>query len=256
MELRRIARRQLSPYDVELVRGEVVEVKRRKRGFGISLAGGRELSSRTLLFATGVVDRIPALEGLPALYGRSVFHCPYCDGWESRDRALAVYGRGKSGAGLALSLKTWSPDVTLLSDGPARLGPELQQILAMRRVRVDPARIARLDPRRRGLDAVFGNGVRRPFGALFFSTGQDHGCDIPRRLGCRFTAKGAIRTDRFERTGVPRLYVAGDASRDVQLAIVAAAEGAKAAIAINRELQEEEGLSLAPLPRIVHERGG
>ena len=251
MELRRIARRQLSPYDVELVRGEVVQVKPRKRGFVIALAGGQRLSSRILLIATGVVDRIPALEGLPALYGRSVFHCPYCDGWEVRDRALAVYGRGKNGAGLALSLKTWSPDVTLLSDGPPRLSPELQQVLATRRVAVDRARIARLDPKRGGLRVVFRNGERRPFGALFFSTGQDHSCDIPRRLGCRFSAKGAILTDRFERTGVPRLYVAGDASRDVQLAIVAAAEGAKAGIAINRELQQEEGLSLAPLPPIV-----
>jgi thioredoxin reductase len=253
MELRRIARRQLSHYDVELVRGEVVAVKHRKWGFVIALAGGREVSSRILLFATGVVDRMPALEGLPALYGRNVFHCPYCDGWEVRDRALAVYGRGKNGAGLALSLKTWSPDVTLLSDGPARLGPELQQILATRRVAVDSRRIARLDPKRRGLEVVFRNGTSRVFGALFFSTGQDHSCDIPRELGCRFTAKGAIRTDRYERTGVPRLYVAGDASRDVQLAVVAAAEGAKAAIAINRELQEEEGLSLSPLPRIISE---
>ena len=95
------------------------------------------------------------------------------------------------------------------------------------------------------MEVVFGNGDRLSRAALFFSTGQDHNCDLPRRLGCRFTRKGAILTDRFERTGVPGLYVAGDASRDVQLAIVAAAEGAKAGIAINRQLQEDEGLSLS-----------
>ncbi|HZI67997.1 MAG TPA: NAD(P)/FAD-dependent oxidoreductase [Thermoanaerobaculia bacterium] len=249
LELRRIARRQLSRYSVELVRGEVVSAARRKGGFTLALAGGRRLSSRTLLFATGVVDRLPTVDGLPALYGRAVFHCPYCDGWEVRDRALAVYGRGKSGAGLALSLKTWSRDVTLLTDGPARLSAPLEKVLAARSVSVIASRVARLDSERRGLDVVFRGGERRAFGALFFSTGQDHSCDLPRSLGCRFTRKGAIRTDRFERTGVPGLYVAGDASRDVQLAIVAASEGAKAAFAINRELQEEEGLSLAPLPR-------
>lgn len=248
-ELRRIARRQLQPYGVELVRGEVTGARRTKDGFTVALAGGRIVSTRMLLFATGVVDRLPAVDGLRALYGRSVFHCPYCDGWEVRDRPLAVYGRGRGGAGLALSLKTWSRDVTLLTDGPARIPASARKALAARGIPVFGRRISRLEKRAGGLDVVFRDGERLARRALFFSTGQDHSCDLPRRLGCRFTGKGAIRTDRFERTGVPGLFVAGDASRDVQLAIVAAAEGAKAAFAINRELQEEEGLSLAPLPR-------
>lgn len=248
-ELLRIARRQLRQYGVEILRGEVVGVRRTKGGFALALAGGKKLATRTLLFATGVVDRLPAIEGLPALYGRGVFHCPYCDGWEVRDRPLAVYGRGKNGTGLALALKTWSRDVTLLPDGPARLSVPLRKALVARGIPVLAGRIARLAGRPRGLDVVFENGNRFACGALFFSTGQDHSCDLPRRLGCRFTRKGAIRTDRFERTGVPGLYVAGDASRDVQLAIVAAAEGAKAAFAINHQLQEEEGLSIARLSR-------
>lgn len=247
-ELVRIARRQLSPYGVEIARREVTGARRTRSGFTVALAGGREITTRTLLFATGVVDRVPSVEGLPDLYGRRVFHCPYCDGWEARDRALAVYGGGRSGAGLALSLTTWSPDVALLTDGPARLSPSLHEALAARRISVIARRIARLESRPRGFDVVFGNGDRLARAALFFSTGQDHSCDLPRRLGCRFTRKGAIRTDRFERTGVPGLYVAGDASRDVQLAIVAAAEGAKAGIAINRQLQEDEGLSVSRLP--------
>lgn len=248
-ELLRIGRRQLKPYGVEVLRVGVVTARRTKGGFVLGLAGGRKLSTRILLLATGVVDRIPAVEGLPALYGRLVFHCPYCDGWEVRDRPLAVYGRGKSGTGLALSLKTWSPDVTLLTDGPARLSVPLHERLAAHGIAVIARRIARLEPRPRGLDVVFGRGDRLARGALFFSTGQHHSCDFPRQLGCRFSRKGAILTDRFERTGVPGLYVAGDASKDVQLAIVAAAEGAKAGIAINRQLQEEEGLSVARLPR-------
>lgn len=244
-ELLRIGRRQLKPYGVEVLRAEVESARRVKGGFSVALAGGRKFSTRVLLFATGVVDRLPAIAGLPALYGRRVFHCPYCDGWEVRDRPLAVYGRGKNGTGLALSLTTWSRDVALLTDGPARLSVALRETLAARGIPVHARRIARLDARARGMEVVFGNGDRLSRAALFFSTGQDHNCDLPRRLGCRFTRKGAILTDRFERTGVPGLYVAGDASRDVQLAIVAAAEGAKAGIAINRQLQEDEGLSLS-----------
>jgi hypothetical protein len=67
------------------------------------------------------VDHLPQLDGMDQFYGTSVFHCPYCDGWEMRDQPLAAYGQGKSGAGLALSLKTWSRDVVLCTNGRTRL---------------------------------------------------------------------------------------------------------------------------------------
>jgi thioredoxin reductase len=116
--------------------------------------------------------------------------------------------------------------------------------------------VVRLEPRRAGLEVVFADGTRLARRALFFSTGQDPCSNLPRKLGCRFTRKGAVRTDRLERTGVPGLFVAGDASRDVQLAIVAAAEGAKAAFAINRDLQEEDGLSVESAPARPGRRKG
>jgi thioredoxin reductase len=148
--------------------------------------------------------------------------------------------------GLSLSLRTWSREVALVSNGPARLGGRERRRLAAEKIEVVEKRIARLDRRRNGLDIVFADGERLARAALFFSTGQDPACDLPRRLGCRFTRKGAVRTNRLEGTGVPGLYVAGDASRDVQLAIVAAAEGAKAAFAMNVAMQEEEGLGAGP----------
>src|SRR6185437_11312504 len=73
--------------------------------------------SRFLLLATGVIDDLPAIPGFDECYGRSIFHCPYCDGWEWRDRPLAAYGRGRAVAGLALGLKTWSADVVVCTHG-------------------------------------------------------------------------------------------------------------------------------------------
>lgn len=243
-ELIAIGRRQLVRYGVELVRGEVIDARRTGRGFEVCFAGGRRASARALLIATGVVDRLPAVEGVRELYGRRVFHCPYCDGWEVSDRPLSVYGRGRTGMGLALSLRTWSGDVALVSNGSARLGAAQRRRLAENGVRIIEKKISRLEPRRGGFDVVFADGERLARAALFFSTGQEPACDLPRRLGCRFTRKGAVKTNRLEETGVPGLYVAGDASRDVQLAIVAAAEGAKAAFAMNVAMQKQEGLGL------------
>jgi thioredoxin reductase len=246
-ELLRIGRRQLSRYRVELVSAEATDARRTRNGFVVVLDGRRRLATRTLLIATGVLDHLPSVDGVAALYGTSIFHCPYCDGWEVSERPLGVYGRGRSGMGLALSLKTWSPDVVLLCDGPARLGLLDRGRLREKGIGLIEKPIARFEPRRAGLSVLFRDGERLARAALFFSTGRTHGSDLPRRLGCRFDRKGAVKTNRLEGTGVPRLYVAGDASRDVQLAIVAAAEGAKAAFAMNRLMQEEEGLGILSL---------
>jgi thioredoxin reductase len=169
-----------------------------------------------------------------------VHHCPYCDGWECREKQLAVIGSGTSATGLALSLKTWSDRVTLCSNGPARLRKAHRDQLTRHGIEVREAQIARLEHDGGRLKAIVGtHGDRFPCDAIFFSTGQRPQCDLPRQLGCALTRKGVVKTDRLGQTGVPGLYVAGDASRDVQFAIVAAAEGAKAAVAINQALQAQ-----------------
>lgn len=244
LDLLAIGRRQLVKYGVEYVPGEVKDARRSRDGFQVVLAGGRRLFARKLLIATGVVDRLPAVDGVRALYGKSIFHCPYCDGWEASDRPLAAYGRGRSGMGLSMSLRTWSREVALMTDGPARLGRQERGRLARHRIVIVEKRVARFERSRQGLEVVFADGDRLARAALFFSTGQEPSSDLPRRLGCRLTRKGAVKTNRLEGTGVPGLYVAGDASRDVQLSIVAAAEGAKAAFAMNVAMQEDEGLGI------------
>jgi len=239
-EFLRIAREQLQPYGVEFRHVFVADARRSDDGFEVILRDGTSLSCRKLLIATGVVDRIPEVEGMREFYGRSVFHCPYCDGWEMRDQPLAVYGRGKNGASLSLALKTWSEDVILCTDGPS--GLKIGDLAQLSRfgVAVREARITRLEGNGGVLERiVFTSGDSLPRRGLFFSTGQEQRCQLAGRLGCHFTSKGTVRTNRLEGTSVPGLFVAGDASRDVQLAIVAAAEGAKAGFAINRALEEE-----------------
>ncbi len=159
-ELLRIGRRQLSRYGVELLSAEVTDARRTRSGFEVVLAGGRRLSSRTLLIATGVVDHLPAVEGVEKVFGRSVFHCPYCDGWEASDRPLGVYGRGRSGMGLSLSLRTWSQDVVLFTNGSARLTLLERRRLRKKGVGVVEKPIVRFEPRRGGLSVVFGDGER------------------------------------------------------------------------------------------------
>lgn len=122
-QLRAIGREQLALYpSVTLDAEQVVDAARTETGFTVCTSDGREFRARKLLLSAGVVDVLPEAPGFAELYGRGVFHCPYCDGWEMRDQPLAVYGRGDDkGAGLALEMKLWSQDVVLCSDGPSDL---------------------------------------------------------------------------------------------------------------------------------------
>jgi thioredoxin reductase len=241
-ELLQIGREQLRSYtSVELIHAEVTAVTRTNDGFEISIDNQRKVFARKLLLTTGVVDHLPDIEGLAALYGKSVFHCPYCDGWEHRDQPIAIYGRKDHGSGLALELTGWSNDLVLCTDGPAELSEAERGQLARHSIPVREERISRLEGNEGQLERiVFANGDALQRQAMFFNTGQDQHCDLAEKLGCEFTERGAVRTGEFEMTNVPGLYVAGDASRAVQLAIVAAAEGAEAAFAINKALIKED----------------
>jgi thioredoxin reductase len=241
-EFLRLAREELGRYDtVELRSDEVVGAECRDDGFCVTLASGEVIPSRKLLLATGVVDNLPEIPGFRELYGRSVFHCPYCDGWELRDKPMTIYGRGERGYGLALELTAWSRDLVLCTDGPSEIDAEALDRLTRNGIRVCEDRVARLE----GSDGVltqivFADGSSLDCRALFFTTGQYQRSDLLMKLGCEFNEKGTVSTGKYETTHLPGLFVAGDASRAVQWVVVAAAEGAEAAFAINTDLLKEE----------------
>jgi len=237
-DLLRLGRAQLRRYpDVEFSRGRVEEVKPLRDRFRARLLGGRRVYARFVILATGMRDDVPERPGFREFYGRGVFHCPYCDAWEARERPLAAYAPNPKGAGLARKLLSWSDDVTWLSDGfrPRVIPPGVK-------VEIEP--IDRLEGGRTGLKRViFRSGRLIPCHALFFQGPPVQRSALAASLGCAFTSKGAVRAGPREETACPGLYVVGDASRDVQFVVVAAAEGTRAAYAIHERLVAESPLS-------------
>jgi thioredoxin reductase len=236
------ARRQLHRYGtVSIQPATVTGIDRRRDRFVLATDDGRELEARTLLVATGVVDELPPLEGIEALFGRSVHVCPYCDGWEHRNAPIAAYGRGDKGAALALLIRQWTDDVVLCTDGPSGLSDLQQRRQLLRRgiaVR-EQQPILKLHGEEGCLRVIeFRDGSRLPRQALFFNTGQHPRSPLLERLGCAFDEDGGVHCAATGETSIPGVFVAGDVSRDVQLAIIAAAEGARAALAINKRLLE------------------
>jgi thioredoxin reductase len=240
-EFLRLARAELGRYGtVECRQLEIVEATREDGGFAVCAGDGTRLRTRKLLLATGVVDELPALDGIDALYGTSVHHCPYCDAWEWRDRPLAAYGEGEAVTGLALSLTFWSTDV-LLCTGGAELPVGAAARLAAAGVRIREEPVVRLEGKDGKLASiVFASGEAAQRSALFVVAGQRQRSPLAERLGCRCTEKGTVDTGTCEATNVPGLFVAGDASKEAQFVAVAAAEGTEAAIAIHKALMKED----------------
>lgn len=241
-EFLRIAREEVRQYTtVEFRDVTVTSAECRDGRFHVTLEGEEVVTSRKLLVATGVRDNVPQVDGMRELYGRSVFHCPYCDGWEVRDQPLAVYGRGEKGYGLSLELTAWSRDILLCTDGPPELDDEQSERLARNGITIRHERVRRLEGRDGVLQrVVFDSGPPAERRALFFTTGQYQHSPLAIQLGCQFNDKGTVRTGKYETTHLHGLYVCGDASRAVQWVIVAASEGAEAAFAINTDLIKED----------------
>ena len=237
-----LARREVLAYPgVRFVPAEVTGARRISAGFSVRLAHRTGVRTRKLLIATGLFDSVPRLAGIDDLFGRSVFQCPYCDGWEMRGRKVAVYGRRQHGLQMARAMTAWSRDIVLFTDGRAGYSTVERRKLARNGIRVDERRIARLEGRRGQLRAIlFRDGTRLPRDTLFFDTPSREQSRLAESLGCRFGRDGGVLCGEYEATSVPGVFVAGNIIRDVQLSIVAAAEGARAAFGINRALTRED----------------
>jgi thioredoxin reductase len=240
-EFRRIARADIARYDtVRIEQAEVTATRCSTGCFEVVLADGRTFRSRKLLIATGVADNVPDVPGIRDFYGRSIFHCPFCDGWELRGLRIAIYGRGRRGHGLSMEMLGWSRDLVLCTDGPGDLTDEHRAELSRNGVSVREERVLRLEGANGQIErVVMESGDPVACRGLFFTTGQHQASSLARSMGCEFNEKGTVHTGRHESTTVAGLYVAGDASRDVQWVIVAAAEGAEAAFAMTQELIKE-----------------
>ena len=239
-ELRRIGREQLQPYGVSILETEISHAVKRETCFELTTAQGEIFSARKLLLATGIIDNLPQLAGFDEFYGVSAFHCPYCDGWEQRDKRIVAYARGAEIAQFAFTLRDYTDDLILCTDGPAQLSEAERARLARHAIPLVEKTVASLAGQNGQLThIVFDDGEQMARDTLFFHLGQKQRSRLAAHLGCKVSnEEGAQANDKCA-TNIPGLFIAGDATRDVQQVIVAAAEGTKAAFEINMALRDE-----------------
>ncbi len=234
-------REEIARYGVELVRDRAVDVVR-DSDFAVVLAGGRTVRARQLVVATGLKDELPPLPGLAERFGRDVLHCPYCHGWEVRDRAFGVLASTPLSVHQALMVSQWSKDVTLFlhTVAEADLSDDDLRRLAAAGVRVVPGEVSGLTVADDRLTAVrLQDGTEYDREVLFVAPRAVPRTDLPARLGAEMTETpfGAYPVvDAQGRTTVPGLWAAGNVSGFAEQVVNAASRGYRAGAAINGEL--------------------
>ena len=215
-ELYERARAQVAAYDAVALRDtEAVDARAEGDGFAVVLGDGGEVRARALVLATGMAYDVPDVPGFAELWGGAVFHCPFCHGWEVRDRPVVVYGAGEVADRQVTLLAAWTDDVTVVDPGDVA-GLRVEDGVLQAVVRRDGSEVR--------CDAVLVHAPLRRRDAL------------PERLGLALTDTGLVAVDAQARTSVPGVYAAGDLAVAPQQVAIALGSGHLAGVVATREL--------------------
>ncbi|REE80181.1 thioredoxin reductase [Paenibacillus taihuensis] len=242
-EFRQFAHQDLRKYPSILTRQERVTTVQPINGvFQAVSEQGYSFHARSVILATGLKETLPAVRGIHDYYGKSLFSCPYCDGWELRDKPLVLIADHESAFFLAKKVYQWSRDLMFCTNGIPLLTFEQKDKLYRRGIRVMEQKITALIGAGGMLKQIqFEDGTAVDRAGGFVTPGWTHASPLVDMLACQTNEMGAVVKDHFGRTSVPGVYVAGDTSfQPPAQVIVAAGEGCKAAIAVNTDLVEAD----------------
>jgi thioredoxin reductase len=249
-EFRALGREQLRPYDVTVREVGVHHIEPHgASGFEVTRVDGVRVRCRRVLLATGMVDEVPDLPGIREVWGRGAFPCPYCHGWELRDRQWGMLVTRPEHLEFALFLTGWSPRLVAFTNGALAVPTALRARLERGGVTVEPRRIRRLvtDPQQLLQAVELADGGRLPLEALVVRPPQRQ-IALVERLQLALDGQGYVQVDTHEETSLPGVHAAGDLASPVQSAVLSAAAGARAAFSINHALN----LEAADLPAASH----
>lgn len=243
-EFRRIARAELTAYPSVAVRDTRVHdiAARGPDAFALTLGDGSRVTARRVLLCTGLVDELPPLPGLAALWGKSVHLCPYCHGWELRERPLGYLSPSPAMLEWSLLLRGWTRDLVVFTDDAFAVPDETRARLARAGVAIETRKLARLVGDDRLTAVELADGARVAIEGLFVRPRQ-HQVALVTALGLALDEHGFVQVDMHKQTSHPGVYAAGDLTTGLQGAVFSAAAGYQAGASINHALTIELALA-------------
>jgi thioredoxin reductase len=238
LEFRKRLRDQASSAGAEMCIATVEKLTGGKDEFTLTLSNGAHHTARRVVLAYGLRNDLPDIPGFDEMYGRSVFHCPDCDGPSVAGCRIGVLGNDRATANMALFMLTWTDHVTVFAHGQdLELSEDERATLERYRIGTLGPRIVQLAGQAGRLTEVqLEDGAAVPLDALFFHYGTEPACEIALQAGCECEGRNTLVLDRSQETSVPGIYGAGDLAGHPYLTISAAAGGTRVALSIHRSL--------------------
>lgn len=236
------AREQVLRYEtVSFISDTAISCSKGEEGFEIVTESGERVAGRKLLFATGVFDIMPDLAGFAECWGISVLHCPYCHGYEMKNQPTGLLADGDMGFEFTKFIANWTNDLALFTNGPSTLRDDQRQALQEKGIEIVEKEISGIEHDSGHIRQLrFADGSEHPITAIYARASFRQHCTIPEELGCVLTEQGFLQIDDMQRTSVPGIYAAGDATTMFRSVSAAVAAGTRAGAMLNKELVDED----------------
>lgn len=236
------AKAQVFKYEtIKFQHGIATNGRKTENGFVITTQSGEEFSSKKLIFATGVKDIMPAINGFSECWGISVIHCPYCHGYEVRGSKTGILANGNFALHYAQLIRNWTKDLTIFTNGESTLSQEQTEKITKHGIPIIEKEIAYLKHEKGNVrQIVFKDDSSFEIQAIYSRPDFEQHCKIPEILGCELTEHGYIKVDLFQKTTVENVFACGDNANMMRSVANAVATGNFVGAIANNIMTEEE----------------
>lgn len=236
------AKEQVLKYDtVSFHDGLAISGTNTENGFEIRTELGQIFQAKKIIFATGMKDIMPDINGFAECWGISILHCPYCHGYEARHEKTGIIGNGEYGFEFSKMINNWTKNLTLFTNGKSTLTEEQTAKLQKHNIRIVETGIASLEHQNGKISAIkFADDSQETMTAIYTKPKMLQHCNIPQQLGCELTEQNLIKVDMFQKTTVSGVFACGDNASPMRAVASAVATGNIAGAMTNREIIEDE----------------
>ena len=240
-EIASVAKSQVQKYEtVKFYDGLAISGKKTSTGFEITTSTGDVFTSKKIVLATGIKDIMPNIEGFAECWGISVVHCPYCHGYESKDKKTAFIANGESAFHVASLVNNLTKEITIITQGESDFKEIELEKLEKHRIKINEKEISSIKRTNGQLEEIiFKDGSKEKFDCAYASLGFEQNSKILNELGCKLTEHGHIEVDFMQKTSEYGVFACGDNSTRMRTLSIAVNSGTIAGIMINSELTQE-----------------
>jgi thioredoxin reductase len=233
-----LGKQQVKNYDtVEFFNGLATFGREAESGFEIQVSSGEIFLADKLIFATGISDIMPAIDGFAACWGVSALHCPYCHGYEVRHEPTGILGNGEHGYELSTLISNWASDLTLFTNGASALTAEQTEKLQKHHIEIVEKEIEKFEHLNGQLENIhFTNGTTSAIKAIYARNPFEQHCQIPESLGCGLKDEGYIRVNPFQETTIDGVFACGDNASRIRTVANAVAMGTTAGMMASKQM--------------------